>query len=259
MRAFAFIFIAAAAPKCLALPDARRLTHEFPRITASDGQFRLTASDGAANDRFGRRVAISGRTVVVGAWRWYCQGCWGVNYNGGSYSNTAYIYYKTDDGDYVEIDKIEANEHTEVNPHGTSVAIDGDTVVIGAEGTNFGVTGQAGYYYGTVYVYDTRDCGESYRFLEYLIPNDNDYGDNFGCSVAINGDTLVVGASAGGAVYVFRTIDSGAQWPKKEQVAKLTASDGASKFGHSVAIDGDTVVIGAYKKVRFTRRQRSQR
>ena len=81
-----------------------------------------------------------------------------------------------------------------------------------------------------------------------LVASDAAAGDEFGYSVAIDGDTLVVGAYAKdsdtGSVYVFRTSDGGATYG---QVAKLTASDGASgdKFGVSVAIDGATVAVGA--------------
>jgi hypothetical protein len=70
--------------------------------------------------------------------------------------------------------------------------------------------------------------------------------------VAIDGATVVAGAygdddagSWSGSAYVFRTTDGGATYG---QVAKLTASDGAvgDYFGDSVAIDGDTIVVGAY-------------
>ena len=78
--------------------------------------------------------------------------------------------------------------------------------------------------------------------------------DGFGYSVAVSGDTLVVGAqladidgkSAQGAAYVFYRNQGGAnRWG---QVKKLTASDGAEgdRFGWSVAISGDTIAIGAF-------------
>ena len=76
--------------------------------------------------------------------------------------------------------------------------------------------------------------------------------DLFGFSVAIDGNTVVVEArydddagSMSGSAYVFRTTDDGATY---DQVAKLTAADGAAEdqFGVSVAIDGNTIVIGAY-------------
>jgi hypothetical protein len=69
--------------------------------------------------------------------------------------------------------------------------------------------------------------------------------------VAIDGDTIVVGAKGGwasgpGSVYVFRTTDGGAMYG---QVAKLTASDGAAEdaFGISVAIDGSTIMVGSWQ------------
>ena len=74
--------------------------------------------------------------------------------------------------------------------------------------------------------------------------------DAFGISVAIDGDTIVVGSYGGdigtnsGSAYVFRTSDGGATYV---EVAKLTAADAAAgdEFGRSVAIDGDTIVVGA--------------
>ena len=73
--------------------------------------------------------------------------------------------------------------------------------------------------------------------------------DQFGVSVAIDGDTIVIGAykdnSGRGSVYGFGRPTASATCG---QVAKLTASDAAEDdwFGGSVAIDGDTIVIGAY-------------
>ena len=69
--------------------------------------------------------------------------------------------------------------------------------------------------------------------------------DGFGYSVAIDGDTVVIGAlyaGTGGAAYVFRATDDGATY---DEVAKLTAADAAAgdQFGSYVAITGDTVVI----------------
>ena len=77
-------------------------------------------------------------------------------------------------------------------------------------------------------------------------------GDFFGISVAIDGNTVVAGAysaGTGGAAYVLRTTDGGATYA---QVAKLTASDAAAgdHFGKSVAIDGNTIVVGANQRKR---------
>jgi len=75
----------------------------------------------------------------------------------------------------------------------------------------------------------------------------------FGCSVALSGDTALIGAwskdvggnTYAGAAYVFTR--SGTSW---SQQAELTASDAAADdhFGHSVALSGDTALVGAWSK-----------
>ena len=123
---------------------------------------------------------------------------------------------------------------------GNSVAIAGDTIVVGACYKSSGT--------GAVYVFLTTDGGATYDQVAKLTADDGAEWDYFGWSVAIAGGTIVVGAyskdSYRGAVYVFRTSDGGATYG---QVAKLTASDAATddNFGISVAIDGGTVVVGA--------------
>ena len=122
---------------------------------------------------------------------------------------------------------------------GNSVAIDGDTVVIGAPEAGTG---------GAVYVLRTTDGGATYDEVAKLTASDDTYG-YFGYSVAIAGDTIVVGdyyeSSGKGAVYIFHTSDGGATY---DEVAKLTADEAESYdyFGYSVAIAGGTIVVGAY-------------
>ena len=93
---------------------------------------------------------------------------------------------------------------------------------------------------------------DQYAQIAKLAASDAGVVDRFGYSVAIDGDTVVVGAindddggSESGAAYVFRTTDGGTTFG---QVAKLTAADAAAgdQFGWSVAIDGSTIVIGAF-------------
>jgi hypothetical protein len=103
---------------------------------------------------------------------------------------------------------------------------------------------------GAAYLFRTTDGGITYDQVAKLTAADGAADDWFGYSVAIDGGTVVVGAygtGTGGAVYVFRTSDGGATY---DEVAKLTAGDGAAydDFGYSVAIAGDTVVVGAYGK-----------
>jgi len=74
--------------------------------------------------------------------------------------------------------------------------------------------------------------------------------DNFGRSVAVNGDTAVIGAPFGedavsnsGSAYVF--VRNAGTWTQQQ---KLTALDAAmdDRFGFSVSVNGDTAIIGAF-------------
>ena len=195
---------------------------------------KLTAADAGASDRFGGSVAIDGATVVVGATG---------DADGGSDSGSVYIFRTSDDGaTYGQVAKLTAADAARDDRFGTSVAIDGATVVVGAYGDDDG-----GLSSGSVYVFRTTDGGATYGQVVKLTAADAAAGDTFGQSVAMDGGTVVVGATkagTGGAVYFFRTTDGGATY---DQVAKIIADDAAAsdKFGFSVAIDGDRVVVGA--------------
>jgi hypothetical protein len=129
---------------------------------------------------------------------------------------------------------------------GLSVAIDGDTVVVGAPngdqdlGAAYVFVKPAGVWAGTTQTAE-------------LTASDAQNGDFFGSSVAISGNTIVVGARGAtvngnpyqGATYIFVMPKHG--WTNMTQTAKLTASDGApvANFGLATTIDGNTVVVGA--------------
>lgn len=129
--------------------------------------------------------------------------------------------------------------------YGNAVALDGDRIVIGAYGS--ASAQESGYDFGSVYVYEW-DGGvwDETKLTAF----DRQRNDNFGKSVAIDGDRIVVGApydddnaDNSGSVYVFDY--DGRFW----ETTKLTASDPelGDWFGHSVAISGDRIVVGAYR------------
>ena len=219
---------------------------------------KLTASDSAASDQFGSSVAVDGDTdgdtVVVGASQGDSADAGG---NSITDSGAAYVYTKPGTGwadSSAETAKLTASDGAASDEFGISVAVDDDTVVVGASGDN----GK-----GSVYVY-TKPSGsawaDSSAETAKLIASDGAASDEFGISVAVDGDTVVVGAhkhdvtpSRGGtavantgAAYVFTK--PGSAWASTSTAAKVTASDRAAndKFGSSVAVDGDTVMVGAY-------------
>ena len=192
-------------------------------------QQRLQGSDIDGSDYFGQSVDIDGNMIVVGA--------------SGKKSNTgaAYVFtYST--SSWVELAKLQASDKQTGDSFGGSVAVDGNTVVVGAYREDTGGTDA-----GAAYVFT--HSSSSWVELVKLQGNDTDRKDSFGYSVAIDGDTIVVGArdKAGktGATYVFTYSTS--SWV---ELAKLQASDKQTgdSFGGSVAVDGNTVVVGAYRE-----------
>ena len=127
---------------------------------------------------------------------------------------------------------------------GHTVDVGGDSAVVGAWLADEGGVADA----GSAYVY-VRD-GESWSRQQHVTHPDAGMGDQFGHGVAIDGDTMILGApyvdhggqSSAGAAYVYTR--TGGAW-NQQQV--LTASDASpdDRFGESVALDGETVVVGA--------------
>src|SRR5262249_40763906 len=203
--------------------------------TSATETAKLTASDGAAGDNFGASVATSGNTVIVGA----LFDDIGLNSDQGS----VYVFVKPGTGwaNATETAKLTASDGAVDDAFGSSVAISGDTVVVGAVNDN-SVRGAAYVFVkpgtGWVTATETAKLTASDGAISALRQ-----------SIAVSGDTVVVGApsddSIRGAAYVFVTRGSG--WPNATETAKLTASDGAPNdfLGSSVAISGDTVVVGA--------------
>jgi len=121
---------------------------------------------------------------------------------------------------------------------GSSVAVSGDFAVVGATDDD-----DAGSNSGSAYVFD-RDHGGANEWgqVAKLSASDAAAGDRFGRSVAISGNTAVVGSGGVGSAYVFER-DQFDQWT---EIKKLTGSGTpGGSFGGSVAISGDYVVVGA--------------
>ncbi|MDD3814226.1 MAG: FG-GAP repeat protein [Desulfocapsaceae bacterium] len=204
---------------------------------------KLTASDGDLSDHFGGSVSISGDVIAVGA---------GFDDDKGRDSGSAYVYVKPISGwaDMTQTAKLTASDGAEYDYLGShSISISDETVVVGAtfDDDNGGNSGSA-----YVYVKPLAGWGDMAQTAK-LTASDGDMWDQFGESVSINGNTIVIGAigdddkgSGSGSVYVFKKPLSG--WTTMTEAAKLTATDGqmSDQFGISVATDGDVIIAGAY-------------
>jgi hypothetical protein len=220
---------------------------------------KIVASDRAANDLFGYSVAISGTTVVIGAYQEDEDASGGNTLlNAGS----AYIFNQNEGGtnNWGQVRKIVASDRAANDNFGISVATNGTTVVIGAfHGDNDATGGNTLNDAGSAYIFSQDQGGtNNWGEVKKLVASDRGAGDNFGSSVAISGTNVVIGAyqededvlggttlSNAGSAYIFSQDQGGANnWG---QVKKLVTSDRATLdlFGSSVSISGTTVLIGA--------------
>ena len=196
---------------------------------------------------------MSGDTVVVGAQLDDV----GANADQGS----AYVFVKPGGGwaSATQTAKLTASDGAAGDRFGESVDVSGDTVVVGARWDDVGANADQ----GSAYVFVKPGGGwASGTQSAKLTASDGAVSDELGFSVDVSGDTIVagagfddVGANADqGSAYVF--VKPGGGWANGTQTAKLTASDGAAgdDFGRSVAVSGDTVVVGALQRQR--RRER---
>ena len=204
----------------------------YTRVDGVWTEQKVLATDGTQGDYFGHSVAIYEDTLVVGA-----------NFDDPMGINSGSVYVFTEAiGVWVPQQKITAFDGAEADLFGDSVAISGDTLVVGARLDNDTAVNS-----GSVYVY-TRSMG-TWSLEQKLVASDPDAFDYFGASVSISGDTLVVGSIhddangyQSGAAYIYSR--NGTEWSLDQ---KIMASDGGEEdeFGYSVAIDGDVVVVGA--------------
>ena len=211
----------------------------------------LIASDGALNDRFGVSVAVDNDTAVVGAFQpTYTDPDTSLDV---SRPGAAYVYIKDSNGAWSQQAKLTASDGADGDEFGISVAVDGDTVVVGARG-NVSKT-------GAIYVFTKPSDGDWTSTITEtkLTATGGAADDLFGASVALYGEsTIVIGApgdqnSVGGtdvstgSAYVFTRNSETGEW---SQNAKLTASNAGADdlFGNSVGVDDDTIAVGAYGK-----------
>jgi trimeric autotransporter adhesin len=183
----------------------------------------LAGSGTTPGDLFGVSVAISGRTIVVGA------------PSHASKAGAAYVFINA--GRHWQGEELKGHDTVAKDDFGDSVAVSGATIVVGA----FDHASEA----GRAYVF-TKGATR-WRQVAELVGSDTVAGDGFGVSVAISGRNVAVGsglaASSAGRGYLFTKGTTG--W---HQAAELMGSGivAGDDFGDSVAVSAGTVVVGTF-------------
>ncbi len=235
-------------------------------------QAYIKASNTDAGDEFGCSVALSGDTLAVSA-PFENRAATGINgdqsSNSAAGSGAVYVFTRNA-GVWSQQAYIKASNTDAFDEFGTSVALSGDTLAVGATEDRSAATGidgdqgNTGDENGAAYVF-TRDGAGVWSQQAYIKASNTDDGDHFGLSVALSlsGDTLAVGArfedgaatgidadlfdhraADAGAAYVF-TRDAAGVWSQQAYI-KASNTDAEDEFGVLVALSGDTLAVGAF-------------
>jgi WD40 repeat protein len=187
---------------------------------------KLKPADGAASDFFGFAVAISGNSGLIGN---------RLDDDNGTDSGSTYLFNVTSG---TQITKLKPNDGAPGDYFGISVALSGSLALVGSH-----LDTDNGQDSGSAYLFNAT-TGQQ---IAKLKPEDGAAGDRFGFSVALSGNTALVGnyldddnGSDSGSAYLFN-IHTG------NQIAKLTPDDGAAgdNFGYAIALSGNSALIGS--------------
>lgn len=200
----------------------------FERVGGNwEERLKLRASDGASGYEFGRAVDIVGNEIAVGA--------------GGANNQAGAIYIFSRSGDvWFETNMLTASDNESGDAFGSALAFTGQYIIVGAPDDR-NINGENA---GSVYLFSR--AGVTWNQQSQLLAASRLVQPGFGASVAIDGDYAVVGAEgdaeATGAAYVYKR--TGENWTQQTELAVSDGGNG-NRFGRSVAISGDYIVVGA--------------
>jgi hypothetical protein len=192
-------------------------------------------------DFFGISIAVSRNTALVGA------------STADKHHGAAYVFVRRDGG-WVQQARLTASDGHSRDAFGISVALDGNTAVVGASNrAEDGLPEPILHGTGAAYVFVRTGTTWSQQALLTPPPLDSAIGEFFGFSVALSGQTALIGAPGDGneTGAVFEFSRTGATW---SQTSKFTGSDSVQfdTFGWTVAFTGHTAVVGAPQQDGFT-------
>ena len=198
-------------------------------------QAKLVARDLAKRDAFGEAVVLRGGTVVVGAPE--------HAHSGKESAGAAYVFVREGER-WVQQAKLTADDPGQGDGFGTSVAMGGNTIFIGAPFHDDGGKKEA----GAAYVFVPN--GATWKQHAKLSAKDAGKGHNFGSGVAVDGNIAIVGAGGAnevaprsGAAYGFARVDG--VWEARK---KVVPDEGGKffRFGLAVAMSANTVIVSSH-------------
>ncbi len=196
-----------------------------PLVSTATGSSLLTPTENP-QAQAGSSVAISGDTFVAGAPEYNNSGAVFVyNYNS---STQQWVVQKVP----VQPQDIQTNDN-----FGSSVALDGNTLVVGADNKANGTANGA----GAVYVFQQQNVGGVWKQVAEFLGQTA--GEHLGTSVGVSGTEALAGAPGSDTAYFYSS--NGTAWTSQQTQSAPVAAGGGSGFGGAVSIDGSTAVVGA--------------
>ncbi|MEA3417458.1 MAG: FG-GAP repeat protein, partial [Thermodesulfobacteriota bacterium] len=209
------------------------------------GEFKkITASDGDAEDRFGWSIALSGDSIVVGAY-------W--DDDNGTDSGSVYIFERDHGGtdNWGEVRKIIPTDGAEGDYFGNSVSISLDTVAVGSHRDD-----DSGYNSGSVYIFERNNGGaDTWGQLTKITPSNGAEWAQFGKPTFVSENTIGVGLPQDsvkgcylGSAFVFERNKGGTDnWGEQKWLFPVDINYVAGdRFGRSVSTDSETIAVSAY-------------
>ena len=218
--------------------------------------YKLTASDRGLEDQFSSSISVYGNYAIVGA---LTEDEDDMGNNTFSNAGSAYIYEKGNDGSWTEKQKLVALDRDIEDQFGYAVAIYNNYAVVGAWAEDHDENGNNSMSLaGSAYIFKRNSSGK-WNQIQKIVASDRFGADQFGSSVAIYGDYIVVGTyrededesgtntlSEAGSIYIYQKQSNG-NWV---EVQKVTPSDrgAGDRFGWSLAISEEQIIVGAYRE-----------
>jgi len=218
---------------------------------------KLVPNDRAEEDQFGLASAVQGDAIIVGAAQQ------DLDVNGGNpipNAGAAYIFERTNDGQWLQTQKLTAPSRQERMLFGWSVDVNADLAIVGAPEEPGTLNGQAVARGGAAYIF-RRGSDFIWRLEQKITPNDPSFEDFFGRAVHITNDQAFVSAtfkevsnndgeevSDAGAVYVFDRQPDGT-WIQS-QILRAYQPTFNEKFGDSFNVGGSYLIVGGHHKRR---------
>ena len=201
-----------------------------------DSGYKIMASDSQSYKWFGQAVAISGDYAIVGS---------GNPWQGTIGNGAAYIFKRTGTNIWYDETKIVAFDAEVGDYFGTSVSISGNYAIVGAIGED-----SSGSNAGAAYIFKRTGTNIWGNSIKIVSSSGGEADNEFGYSVAINGDNVIVGESGSdtkgvdaGAAHIFTRIGTNT-W-KSGMIITASDAEDDDKFGSWVSISGDYAIVGA--------------